>query len=107
MSVIGDGLKSLLHFANGGSGVVSGAGGRDSQLFSAMVTPGEPYAFGQAAIDGIGGGSITFAPHTVIQAGQGGLSAAQIKAMLDARDAQWRKLLPTLLPDARRRGALA
>lgn len=106
ISVIGSGLKSILHFANGGAGVIGGAGGRDSQLFTAMVTPGEPYAFGQDAIDGLGGG-LTFAPHTVIQAGQGGLTAPQLKAALDARDSAWRRALPSFIADARRRGALA
>jgi hypothetical protein len=48
-------LGGLTGFANGGSGVVAGSGGTDSQLFMAKVTPGEPYAFGDDAVKGRGG----------------------------------------------------
>jgi hypothetical protein len=38
---IGGGLMSLLGFANGGSGMVTGAGGTDSSLVAFRATPGE------------------------------------------------------------------
>lgn len=41
-------------FAAGGSGIVGGAGGTDSQIFMARATPGEPFAFGDDAVRGIG-----------------------------------------------------
>lgn len=54
-------MNILPHFAHGGSGIIGGSGGTDSQLFQAMVTPGEPFAFGEAARRG-GGASFTYAP---------------------------------------------
>lgn len=46
-------LKNLFGFADGGAGVVPGTGPADSRVFMAAVTPGEPYAFGDAALNGI------------------------------------------------------
>lgn len=49
----------LLGFASGGSVTVGGAGGPDSQLFAARVSPGERIDFTPPGKDGRGGGEIT------------------------------------------------
>lgn len=49
----GSGMK-IPGFKDGGSGVVPGSGPPDSRLFVAKVTPGEPYAFGPQAVQGMG-----------------------------------------------------
>lgn len=53
-------LGGLFGFSEGGGGVVGGAGsytpgGADNTLFIAKAQKGEPFAFGQAAVDGLGG----------------------------------------------------
>lgn len=52
----GNGVYGIPGFASGGSGVIPGAGGSDSQLFMAKVTPGEAFAFGDDAVNGMRGG---------------------------------------------------
>lgn len=53
-------LGGLFGFSEGGGGVVGGAGtytpgAADDTLFIAKAQKGEPFAFGQAAVDGLGG----------------------------------------------------
>lgn len=55
-------LGGLFGFSEGGGGVVGGAGtytpgGADDTLFIAKAQKGEPFAFGQAAVDGLVGGA--------------------------------------------------
>jgi hypothetical protein len=101
IGAIGTAFSNLFHFANGGSGVVGGSGGTDSQLFTAMVTPGEPYAFGQDALDGI-------APQqaSAIVTNNFNLSFGSVSG--DPKDMvkQLKKVLPGVILDARRRGAI-
>lgn len=59
-------LGGLFGFSEGGGGVVGGAGSyvkgaADNTVFMARAQKGEPFAFGQAAIDGLGGGGATVA----------------------------------------------
>lgn len=104
-----DSLISTFHFAGGtafapgGPSIVGESGPeivnlpRGSQVIPASRSSGMMN----------GGQNITFAPQTTITAGQGGMTAAQLKAALDTRDREIYRRLPAILADKRHRGALA
>src|SRR5690606_38331627 len=53
-------------FADGGAGRIPGSGPADSVWAYARVTPGEPYAFGDAALKGIEGGASPQRVHVTV-----------------------------------------